>query len=114
VIEDLFKKLVELRKAIERIYGLSPELETLLKILKLQKLLKKGLSIRRALKSVDLGWRNYYKYAPIIYMDPELLILLSRGFIRDYGILGIDLDRLRMALDEVTKYTALDIVKKHR
>ena len=35
-VKDLFRELVELRKTIERMYGLSPELETLLKILKLQ------------------------------------------------------------------------------
>ena len=73
-------------------YGLSPESETLLKILRLQELLKKGFSVRRALRAVGLGWRNYYEYAPVIYMDPELLIPIPKEFIRDYGILGIGLD----------------------
>jgi len=70
VAEDLFRELVGLGKAIERTYGLSPELERLLKILRLQEFLKMGLSVRRALKAIGLGWKNYYKYAPIIYMDP--------------------------------------------
>ena len=111
-VEDLFKKLVGLRKAAERVYGLSPEPETLLKILRLQELLKKGFSVRRALKAVGLGWRNYYKYAPVIYMDPELLTPLPKGFIGDYSILGIDLDQLRIVLDGVAEYAALDIVRK--
>jgi len=45
-------------------------------------------------------------------MDPELLIPLLKGFIRDYSILRIDLDQLRIVLNEVAKYAALDIVKK--
>ena len=110
--KDLFRELVELRKAIEETYGLSPEPETLLKILRLQKLLKKGFSVRKALKNAGLGWKNYYKYAPIIYMDPELPIPLPKGFIRDYSILRIDLDQLRIALNEVAKYVALDVVRK--
>jgi len=110
--KDLFRELVELRKAIEETYGLSPEPETLLKILRLQKLLKKGFSVRKALKNAGLGWKNYYKYAPIIYMDPELHKPLPKGFIRDYSILRIDLDQLRIALNEVAKYVALDVVRK--
>ena len=106
ITKDLFRELVEFRKALERTYGLSPEPETLPKILRLQGLLNKGLSVRRALKATGLGWRNYFKYAPTIYMDPELPISLSKGFIRDYSILGTDLDQLRIALNEVAKYTA--------
>ena len=68
--------------------------------------------MREALKAVGLGQKNYYKYAPIIYMDPELLIPLPKGFIRDYSILRIDLEQLRMVLDEVAEYKALNIVKK--
>ncbi len=111
-VKDMFKELVELRKAIERMYGLSPELETLLKILRLQELLKRGLSVRKALKAVGLGWKNYYRYAPVIYMDPELFIPLPKGFIRDYSILKIDIDQLRIALNDVAKYVALDVVRK--
>ena len=64
-------------KTIERVYGLSPESMALLKILMPRKLLKKGLSVRRALKIVGLGWKNYYKYVPVIYMDPELPISIK-------------------------------------
>ena len=49
--EGLLKELVGLRKAIERMYGLSPDPETLLKILKLQEFLKKDLSVLRILNS---------------------------------------------------------------
>jgi len=49
----------------------------------------------------------------MIYMNPELLIPLPKGFIRDYSILGIDLNQLRVVLDGVAKYVALDMVKKH-
>ena len=68
--------------------------------------------MRKALKAVVLEWRNHYKYAPVIHMDPELHIPLPKGFIRDYSILGIDLDQLRAVLNEVAKYAALDIVKR--
>ena len=82
----------------------SPELETLLKILKLQGFLKKDLSVRRALKSVGLEWRNYFKYAQQLYMDPELPSITTQGgSIRDHSILGIDLDQLRFVLNEVVK-----------
>ena len=47
----MLKELVELKKAIERMYGLSPEPETLLEILKLQEFLKKDLSVLRILNS---------------------------------------------------------------
>ena len=43
VNEELSRGLAELRRAVERVYGLSPEPETLLKILELQELLKKGV-----------------------------------------------------------------------
>ena len=45
-------------------------------------------------------------------MDPELPIPLPKGFIRDYSILGTNLDQLRIALNEVAKYLALDIARK--
>lgn len=54
-VKDLFRGLVELRKAIERMYGLSLEPETLLKILRLHELLRKGFSVRKALRAVVLG-----------------------------------------------------------
>jgi len=46
-------------------------------------------------------------------MDLELLTLIPRVFIKDYRILGIDLNQLRVVLNEVAKYTALDMVRKH-
>ena len=105
VNEELSRGLVGLRRAVERVHGLNPEPETLLKILELQELLKKGgFSVRRALRAVSLGWRNYYKYAPIICMDPELPIPLPKSFIMEHSILGINLDQLRIALNEVAKY----------
>ena len=88
------------------------EPETLLKILELQELLRKVFSVHKTFKAVSLGWRNYYKYAPIIYMDPKLLTPLPKGFIGDYNILGIDLDQLRIVPGGVAKYIALDIVSK--
>ena len=38
---------------------------------------------------MGLGRRNYYKYAPVIYMDLELLIPLPKELIKDYSILEI-------------------------
>jgi len=45
-------------------------------------------------------------------MDPELFIPLPKGFVRNYRILEIDLDQLRMVLNEVIKYIALDIARR--
>ena len=91
-VKDMFRELVGLRKAIERTYGFSPELETF--------------------KAVGLGWKNCYKYSPVIYMNSELPIPLPKRFIRDYSILGIDMGQLRVALNKVAKYAALDIAWK--
>ena len=52
--EELFRGLAELRKVIERTYGLSPEPKILLKILRLREFLKKEFSVRKALKTVGL------------------------------------------------------------
>jgi hypothetical protein len=107
--EELFKKLQELRRSIENVLGLSPSMETLLKIMELQELLRKGVSLRRAVEAVGMGWKNYYKYAPVIYSDPELLIPLPKMFLRDHAVTGLGLEfveQLRLALNEVAKHAA--------
>jgi hypothetical protein len=106
---ELFRRLQELRRSIENVLGLSPSMETLLKIIELQEMLRKGVSLRRAVEAVGMGWKNYYKYAPVIYSDPELLIPLPKTFLRDCAVTGLGLgfvEQLRLALNEVAKHAA--------
>jgi hypothetical protein len=106
---ELFRRLQEIRRSVESVLGLSPSVETLLKIIELQEMLRRGVSPRRAVEAVGMGWKSYYKYAPIIYSDPELLIPLPKTFLRDHAVTGLGLEfveQLRLALNEVAKHAA--------
>lgn len=92
--DEMVTRLAEMLD-LARLLGIEPDSKTLAKILVLQELLKKGYSVRRALASVGLGWKIYYKHTPLIYNDPGLLVP--------------DLEGLRIALNEVA-YIALGIV----
>jgi len=48
---------------------LNPSPETVRKIGLVRKLLKDGKPLYRAIREAKLGWKNYYKYAPLIYDD---------------------------------------------
>ena len=83
------------------------------KIERLQELLEKGLPVRKALRTLGLGWKSYYKYAPLIYSDPKLLIPVPKSFTRNHTFIGFKhefLNKLRPALNEAAKYAAMEIL----
>jgi len=93
-------------------YILKPKPETLEKLLLVRGLLKSGLPAYKAVKKAKLGWKNYYKYAPFIYDDPEILVSLPKGFLGDYAYRGFAVDELRMVLDEVAKHEAEKLIRR--
>jgi hypothetical protein len=99
----------------ERLFGIRPSVETVIKIMKVKELLKRGATLREAIRSVGLGWKSFYKYAPLIYLDnPNLLIFIPKQFLKQYTrILSYDtLTQTRVALNEVAKYVALELTWK--
>ncbi len=106
---DLDPRIERLRK-IGGLLGLEPSRETLLKIAELQRLIRGGLSIRESVKRVGLGWKNYYKYAPLIYMSSDLLIPVQKSFPRDCVLhFGPDLvKRIRLSVNDAVKREALE------
>jgi hypothetical protein len=71
--------------AWERLFGIRPSVKTIIKIMKIRELLKQGVSLREAVHSVGLGWKSFYKYAPLIYLnDPDLLIPIPKHFLKEY------------------------------
>jgi len=99
----------------ERLFGIRPSVETVVKIMKVKELLKRGATLREAIRSVGLGWKSFYKYAPLIYLDnPNLLIFMPKQFLKQYThILSYDtLTQTRVVLNEVAKYAALELVWK--
>jgi hypothetical protein len=56
--------------------------------------------------TTSIGWKNYYKYVPIVYMDLRLSISVPKTFLRDCMMLGISretLEQVRTAVDVVAK-----------
>jgi hypothetical protein len=86
--------------------------ETRREIALVQELLREGAPIREALKRAGLGWKNYYKYAPLIYDDPEILIPLRKRFLGDYWCKGVPVEQLRLAFNEVAKHVAEMLVRR--
>jgi hypothetical protein len=82
---------------------------------KVKELLKRGATLREAIHSVGLGWKSFYKYAPLIYFDdPDLIIPIPKGFLKQYiHIVNFDtLTQIRVVLNEVAKYAALELAWK--
>lgn len=50
--------------------------------------------MRNAIKAVKLGWKNYYKYAPVIYMDPGVVVPVPKTFLRDHMVMELSADSL--------------------
>ena len=99
-------------KAWERLFGTRPSVETMIKIMKVKELLKRGATLREAIRSVGLGWKSFYKYAPLIYLeDPDLLIPIPKRFLKEYTrVMSFDtLVQIRAVLDEIAKYVALEL-----
>jgi hypothetical protein len=115
VSAEFVSELWRLSDAVEGLLGYRPRLETLAKILRLQKLLREGLPLHKAIKAAGIGWKNYYKYAPAVYMDPGLPIPVPKTFLRDHMMLGVSretLEQLRIAVNEVAKHAAWQITRK--
>jgi hypothetical protein len=99
----------------ERLFGIRPSVETVIKIMKVEELLKRGATLREAIRSAGLGWKSFYKYATLIYLDdPDLLIPIPKHFIKQYThVLSYDtLAQTRVVLNEVAKYATLELAWK--
>jgi hypothetical protein len=90
---------------------LNPSPETVRKIGLVKKLLKDGKPLYRAIREAKLGWKNYYKYAPLIYGDPDVSVSLPKTALRDYRYRGIDVEGIRVVLDCVAKHEATKLIK---
>jgi len=102
-------------KAWERLFGIRPSMETMIKIVKVKELLKQGATLREAIRSVGLGWKNFYKYSPLIYLeDPDLLIPIPKRFLKEcMRVMSFDtLVQIRAVLNEIAKYAALELTWK--
>jgi hypothetical protein len=89
---------------------LNPSPETVRKIGLVKKLLKDGKPLYRAIREAKLGWKNYYKYAPLIYGDLDIPVPIPKTVLRDYRCRGID-EVLRMVLDCVAKHEATRLIR---
>jgi len=99
----------------ERLFGIRPSVETVIKIMKVEELLKRGATLRETIRSVGLGWKSFYKYAWLMYLgDPDLLIPIPKHFIKQYThVLSYDtLVQTRVVLNEVAKYAALEMTEE--
>jgi len=90
---------------------LNPSPETVRKIGLVKKLLKDGKPLYRAIREAKLGWKNYYKYAPLIYDDPDIPVPLPKIILRDYRYRGIDFEGIRVVLDCVAKHVATKFIR---
>lgn len=78
----------------ERLFGVKPSVKTMIKIMKVRELLKRGATLKEAVRNAGLGWKSFYKYAPLIYLnDPNLLIPIQKYFLKQY-IHVMDFDNL--------------------
>jgi hypothetical protein len=96
----------------ERLFGIRPSVETVIKIMRVKELLKQGATLREAIRSVGLGWKSFYKYTPLIYLeDPDLLIPIPKRFLKEcMRVMSFDtLVQIRAVLNEIAKYAALEL-----
>jgi len=90
--------------------ALNPSDRVVRKIILVKRLLKKGMPLYKAIRKAGLGWKNYYKYAPLIYDDPEILVPLPKTILKDYKY-RIDVESIRIVLDGVAKLVAAKLVR---
>jgi hypothetical protein len=113
---EVVRRLIyDLIDAWERLFGIRPSVETVIKIMKVEELLKRGATLREAIRSAGLGWKSFYKYSPLIYLNnPDLLIPIPKSFLKQYmHVLSYDtLTQARVVLNEVAKYAALELTWK--
>lgn len=91
---------------------LNPSPETKRKLELVRKLLSEGAPLYVAMKRARLGWKNYYKYAPLIYDAPTMLIPLPKEFLRGYRLHGVPVEQLRLAFNEASKHVAERLLER--
>ena len=76
-----------------------------------KRLLKEGRPLYKAVRKAGLGWKNYYKYASLIYDDPEILVPLPKTFLKEYKYRNIDVEGIRIVLDIVAKHATAKLIR---
>jgi hypothetical protein len=90
---------------------LNPSPEVVRKIGLVRRLLREGEPLYRAVREARFGWKNYYKYAPLIYCDPGILVPLPKTILKEYRYRGIDVEGIRVVLDSVAKHTVAELIR---
>ncbi|MBC7107298.1 MAG: hypothetical protein H5T41_00655 [Methanomassiliicoccales archaeon] len=97
---------------------LEPSEETQRKIAELKKLLGNGVPVYKAVAKVKLGWKNYYKYAPLIYDDISLEPMKPKKWVRSIEMRALKVEELEPIIEDLAKkYSAsivLDILRQRR
>jgi hypothetical protein len=91
---------------------LNPSPETYRKLELVRGLVAEGAPLHVAIRQTKLGWKNYYKYAPLVYEDHRLLIPLPKTFLRDYKRHGLPVEQLRLAFNEPSKHLAEKLIQR--
>jgi hypothetical protein len=73
--------------------------------------LKEGGPLYKAVRKAGLRWKNYYKYAPPIYDDPEILVPLPKTILKEYKYRNIDVEGIRIVLDGVAKHATAKLIR---
>jgi ACT domain-containing protein len=102
------EKEIELFKLV-----LNPSPEVARKVSLVKRLLKESKPLYKAIREAGLGWKNYYKYAPLIYDDPEILVPLPKIILKEYIYRQIDVKSIRAVLDCVTKHACSQVHKEY-
>ena len=76
-----------------------------------KRLLKEGGPLYKAVRKAGLGWKNYCKYAPLVYDDPEILVPLPKTILKEYKYRNIDVEGIRIVLDIVAKHATAKLIR---
>jgi hypothetical protein len=76
-----------------------------------KRLLKEGRPLYKAVRKAGLGWKNYYKYAPLIYDDPEILAPPPKTILKEYKYRNMDVEDIRIVLDGVAKHATAKLMR---
>lgn len=82
---------------------LRPSEETQRKIAELKKLLEDRIPVHKAVAMARLGWKNYYKYAPLIYDYISLEPARPKEKMRDIKMRALGTEELAPALEVPAK-----------
>lgn len=91
-------------------------LETEIKLDNLKELLKKGYSLRDAIRKVGVGWKTYYQYKIYVLIDPEVPLPKKRmkRLIERWFPHKIDARTLFILLWSISRYTAKELLIRKR